>query len=501
MLDLKRTLPKSAYADRLQEELSDHFDDAVYAEMIAGTKETPAIEKTITRLGSTSVIAKEFYTSMRHQSPSSLYLEAAAIGFFSVPIYVLMLALGPQVASTMGLVVFPVSGIIFFYRITLASLLRFVESREHLPYLLGVILGIPTIVVFVVIRGWRFGFSGNPTPEMHGFYLYLIICGASAVGASLYYSRKIYHDQLLITQGNQQPSTFNQILTTYGVMILSMLLLASTLITTFVHAAVRDPLASILFPLAMIRFVPEFFVNAAITFFPDLVLMYWITGIAVAAVTFVSMYHVMRNLLKGQCGWKTLPWFPLAVVSYGVCLLLFPSVNMHRAEPVFSVPSKSISEVIERKELGPFYPMVKYLNDKEGRFTRYTIATIKDGFEISQKGNKQFTLKNLQSVDSMDLVGPTSTTSESAFTLADVSCFDVGQQITVRSSTTNPSDVQTCHDLYINGKKVFEMPGNDGSMALSLRSDVAVSENGEWALINLYTFFYDPNEVYLVDLR
>ena len=233
-----------------------------------------------------------------------------------------------------------------------------------------------------------------------------------------------------------------------------------------------------------------------------------IIGVLVLSLlsTGVSLYvSSKKDTSAGHKRWKSA--CAIALISYSLYLLL-PLCKINEPKMDWKVPVSKISENIERDELGIFYHLSKYINQDEGFAFHYQACTNGNIFTIVQSSEKVFLLKTetanifakIPPAVFSENIGANNILCEQPHNgeFADgFVCLD-GNDSPYIDFAGNSLDNSSCEKLNYNGKEIFTKSNLDSSRKIN---NIIVTENKQWALIEIKNGFYATEEIYLVDLR
>jgi len=203
----------------------------------------------------------------------------------------------------------------------------------------------------------------------------------------------------------------------------------------------------------------------------------------------------------------------MILISYSLYLLL-PLNKIPEPKMEWKVPTVKISEKIEKNELGIFYHLTKYINQDEGFAFHYQACSSNNIFTIVQSEEKVLSIDTgkIDKSDKMPFAVFSKNINRSGIPCeqhynnifidnkSSIEGFDCLNDIKKPdlNSNGNPLYHSTCEKLTYNGKEIFAESYPDSSDTID---DITLSQNKEWALINVENGIYATHELYLIDLR
>jgi len=398
---LSEELPADVWGLRLQEELSAHLEDAVYFGALQGKSETIAEEQALTDLGSPTLILQEFRHAMTYKSPQAFVLHAIGVGLLASPIVF--------VATMFFIITTPVSVPVYaillaFYIRALAPLFRHIESGRMARTITAIVTGIPFLIITIpfiysIVTAFdsTVGVSDKPYLLVTSVLAGLINITAGII-ATRYLLKKAATEKNMKKYPERKASS-TPLNVSAGVFAVFVVL--STI-------AQHSPTIQQLRWLPALRWIIDqlFTVSNTLSDIIPPVTAVWITGIIFCGAAMVSTYFValaIRDRAKKVD--TSFPWVWLAVAVYTIALVAFPPTTNTLPVSWSDLPHVSISEHVERQELGPLYGMAKYLNRKSQNVFSYHLSNTdsQNAFEVQQYPNHVFTISNIASVDSYDI--------------------------------------------------------------------------------------------------
>lgn len=231
----------------------------------------------------------------------------------------------------------------------------------------------------------------------------------------------------------------------------------------------------------------------------SVVVVEWILFVGLLLLGFFALWLVGQSVYDRLRSVDTHPWPWLASVAvvylFGL-LFLMPDQTLNVE---WQVPAASISEHIERQQLGPVYRFSSFLNADEGRAFFYSIGRDADALIIDQNSGQRFVLSDIQSVQQYRLIDKMNVQNKQLNWSSGYVGFSSPFFACVYPEGEGPYDSPSntalpCVALKYNDTVLFEqkrpvMVGN-----------IMLSTDGAYALVEVTTGPYDPHEVYLIEL-
>jgi len=201
------------------------------------------------------------------------------------------------------------------------------------------------------------------------------------------------------------------------------------------------------------------------------------------------------------------PWLALLIVFYTTHLLLLaPSGDPKLA---WSVPASEVSAVVERRLMGPFYLLGRYMERDSPRLYNFESSAL--GFRMMESAaSTVYTLHEIETVDLYNLSDssrrPEDPAISNAFLIADgKATFVDGLSCAASSEVSIPvvlnemadeASLPACRALGYWGRTIFDT--TDPFVV----SGATVSFDGRWMLLRLTKQpFAGRDYVYLIDLK
>ncbi|MFA5995858.1 MAG: permease prefix domain 1-containing protein [Patescibacteria group bacterium] len=162
---LSRNLNHSKYSERLQEELAAHIEDAVLDLAWEGIQPEQATQQAIQTLGDPKVIAREYNTMLKQQSPYINIITLILITLFTTVIFkflpiIISIVAGNTIGDnpkyplfTISWLAIPITAVIFllFFLLVLPSLYQWLHQSKQRLIIYVSILGLPSLLTLRTI--------------------------------------------------------------------------------------------------------------------------------------------------------------------------------------------------------------------------------------------------------------------------------------------------------------------------------------------------------------
>lgn len=521
---LDAELKNRRYAARLKEDLAEHIDDMTTIAHLGGVMQNNAV---LAHLGSPREIAHMYHAALRTSNPKFLLLESAIYGFLSLPIYFGTVTVGimlldgdgtsfaeraPYILAALfvmfvllpaynlfamrhllvlhedaalrktmfGALVAP--ALVFVVVMLLITLIRAElgdDMSEVFSMLMGPALGIVLTVLQYRLLSWLVSPAAPSTrrgkfqrhmaraskwlPLVSGVTLLLYVLATNAAMAAA-----------AATQGELFDDVFLRLAFIGPRMIVEMITWVTYILLTFAFEFFETSTANLLGAAALLA------------------------GLLVIGAPLVRwLFDARRNV-------RHFPWLAPAALAFASYLLFTAPLDVPHIQ--WHVPALNASEVIERQQLGPLYRVVNYFNRNEGRFARYWAGNVNKGFGVVQIGGSTYYVTIVDELDAADLVKY----DEQILGLGGFSPLMTSDGVTCNGTAaitklhdhdiafvTDDSEnfwYPGCTELAYNGRAIATL--TTGAFA-----GLTVSPDGTFAAIKISTGVYDPNFVYIVDLR
>jgi hypothetical protein len=511
--ELRKRLGSHSATSRYLQELQDHLDDAVEHAQMSGRSAKEAQGEAIRQLGPSNQLAESFHRAF---SPHrfSFEVEAVLVSIFSVPFFIA----GFWVMANRIIAEFTAGGITgmsalwaFTLTTTIFALLLFLYYFLALPRLfqgsipknlslsiVGRLMAAPTIIFIWVLPGYL---GSGPWDLWDvfmtslGAFLLLSLAFITISGAWWLTVRR----ETRTVKYRLPFVTSVPILNAFsGILLIVYVMGSLVLIKTFdleMDSVVNPTVLTTLIGARLI--VDQIFHLVTMLIFGWFQTTFvWIIPLVFAAFLGFVIFSMVLAIRDHGISWVTFPWMRLALAVYLFTFFIGPA---NAPQIAWEVPALDVSQVIERAQLGPFYRFTKFVNRDEGRMFQYDLLTAEDGFEILQNTNRLIALSDIRSISSYSL----HVQKTNQHILREDETFPEGFRCETDFRPENvPPDIlealvdHHCRTLYYHDQKIFTM---DRSRNVE---EILFSPDQQWALINLYSKgFYDPDVVYLVDLR
>ncbi len=217
---------------------------------------------------------------------------------------------------------------------------------------------------------------------------------------------------------------------------------------------------------------------------------------------FISVQSLVHMIYKKRWSWSR-----VGLTVYALSILL---INVDRLNPELewdSAQVEIVSNTIEKEQTGLFYPLFKWTNQDEGKMFRYAVDFEDGEFILQQNTGKEFRfrpeewsesnaksiVKDAASIQSFPNRGDDSFPDGFSCTMLHEGDAKEGT-VLILPNPEDPNALNTCHELFFQGKRIFF------TEEWKEVKDLALSSDGKWALIVIPSSFYDPDYVYLVKL-
>src|SRR3990167_1474798 len=540
--EIRRKTWDHAYLSRLEQELQDHIEDATEEKVSAGKTAAQAETEAVTQLGKAETIAHEYNRAMQ---PGKLLIiaEALFVGFLTIPSYIISIALmesvingaffpppssGPMGVGTVlklwGQDIFIRYGIIILiflltYLLLYGTLRKYIAGNKDMwvSYLISLIPPAITVNLYVTLVKDIFDVYQENLHTGIVFTGITIGIGVITGWGTLWYlvknpfAKKMHPENRLEKIWNtvrvKTPPILGGVFIGYLFLrtLFQWLQELSVIPTLFLEKICAlgpvgciDATNNIPEPLSIIEFI---FLNAlpqAVTALSP-VATTWLTGTILTLVALFCLWGVAHTLeQKYSVAQIHIPYLKLCILIY-IVVIIFAS-PMGKPDLNWHVPAQEITKNIEKSQLGPWYRFTKYVNKGEGGLFWYSISNIGDqSFAIDQTDMreefyKNFALKNIESTKKYALAkrdpGASQPTTRE-FTGEKNGVYCDGDRWRIE----NPLELHHCQKLSLNSRALFDNPH------LVAVKDVLLNADASWALITISTGAYNPEYVYLADLR
>lgn len=500
-------LMQTEYTARLHEELEAHLDDHIYQTMLNGATEEDAEHDAIQRLGSPYHIKKEYNTTMRKLKYPFVLFELFLYVTVLLPVNLTLLMNILMLLEVFGTWVSVIttclsSGVLFFLYLTaLQSIRRFVIKKVYLR-IIGVLIAAPLCIIAVFFITMMLGEvlqngfaeSAEKYDAIKTLVLSLItLLGINVLAAFL--AEKLI--QRIQRRMLAAPLTHGQ-RKRYAKLVLEILVVGLFLLYIIVTRLQTSSLVTsqMLNFVDMPREVVEFFflkVFWAIgTRFLPWAVAFWLQILILCTLLGFSLYTVYLYITRDRFSAQShFPLFKMCLAIYLIGLLFLPT-SWYEPTADWRRPASSLSLAIEKKQTGPFFRYFKSLNADDGEFT-YRVGTNDKGLlEIEQSSGNRYTLSSLTSVEQYTLHKSSGEKTRNFMGEIDLTLPEGFECNKPESQVMN---VYSCYSMRYHGTEIYrQREPND-------IAGIAVSGDGRWILIAFSTGAYDPDFVYLVDVR
>lgn len=210
----------------------------------------------------------------------------------------------------------------------------------------------------------------------------------------------------------------------------------------------------------------------------------------------------IRNIYLFLKNRKSIPCLSIIIVYYFISLLFFS--NYLKIDIDWQTQAEEISLKQEKRQFGIFTNFIKYINQDEGTMFFYSTGKNDENLFFKQsarlKYNKCFAVKNITSVKSYNL-----TEIENCYSKMDQPNINpwlesVPADFTCENDQSKSGIVWAenkiaCTALFYKNKLIYKQ--DTANQILS----ITVDDRQEFALIEIGHGFYNPETVYLVNLK
>lgn len=527
---VEEEIGSSPEAQRFLSELQDHLDDA-------SSNHPQRSDSAVQQLGEPKTVASSFYQYMLQKNIIFALADTLFVSILSVTLFVgiffgvfaflsLLLTLDLS-ASPRYLIEQGVIGglslllLIVIYMIRTPRAIIESPTRASTATWMLLLFSFPYATLFYL--AWR-SFISSPEPtDQNAVLLSAMILILGSIGLVLTAKQRVLRSRARAIQKKRKtssatpssPRLVRNITTLLGVLTLGYILLvriyswmivSSTTFGEWAYTLQGDipPYLKSLFEALQIITMPltilEIMVSNILIYSDarspfTLSQWYWLIGSVLTLLILTAGVQLVRAFRRRSR--EPFPWLSLIIVVQGVTLLWgTPSGHL---DIEMNVPSASISEIIERRQLGPFYGFVNYANSLNAGYGRYA-ATWKDGrFVVEQYGSDEKTyLFFIDPPASADKVSVRSVSRD--IKAQDLFTEDVDAPF--ECAETIPSayeyDAQDfCTVMTYHGKTIFTVK-NPRSIWMH---DSVISSDGQWGMIIVKINIDTAYDVYLLDLR
>lgn len=514
---LKADLGDDPRSKRLIEELGEHLDDHESLCMIIGKKS----ESAESVLGAPATVAIAHSAARRTASPFMILAEAAAFGIIGTPfILVFFLLLITRVFESdlatptmlLGVTALCIFSSAIFHIFALRTTAKAHEHTQVRTAAKFMITGVPILAgaAFIIV----FGLSTEGSTSV--FASLLVAIALFATGAPiahwiirrmltadkntrfgrlvLWYRKHILHRLgTLIGAG----MTIYILITHY---VVSQGTVGLDRFETFIDAY---PILGILIaaPRGIIELILMFthfwFINGLHQFLNINVVVLYVIFFGIIGYVTIVMPTFASIQRRKKTHRFSIPWVAIISTVYfaGITFtapLDIPKVTWH-------VPHYDLAEKLERKELGPMYSMVKWLNRLEGSYSKYFAYRYSDKLVITMNDHEMEIAINDIQHPTITPIGNTEKTHE-FFLLdsppANVTCNGKAFTYNGTETTLEGSSQQIsyfCSSLEVNGIPVATIEN-------AAYAGMTQTADGKYAFLLLSSDFYGPSYGYLVEL-
>lgn len=488
--DLRKKLKNKKYAERFIEELQDHYEDQIYDKSLKGIPKKQAEEEVLKSLSNADEIAHDFNVLTREHSDVLQILDSFLFGLLALPFFVFGSFLADSVMKTwdiqtwivivLGHVLLAI-GYFIFYSYSLSYLRPYFQQKDKkIISLLGLFLPALTYIVLT--------FSSEGLMYQTALKYVYFILGIDL--AWLTYNRNYKSIVGLAIQRENKKVSYHKLKKWSGIGLTLYVLFTNVLVWLGAMNYI-NLYESIWIQSGLI--VPRLFISAflyvisVLLFGGNFITSTWAVGIFLCLYIFRSLFIQIKT--------KKVNWLQIASIMYLVpVLFLFPirteSLLKWHKEPIY------LSDIIEKKQLGPFHHFAKYAHQDEGALYDYHIEPFDDGFRIYQRGGLNDSIKSY-----------TLYLENSRYSVQEEKNLPSSQNIDFNSYLKGldlPPEIKCIKfDIYFDGLLCKKLLFNnrlivDENMMVN---NLLFSSDRKWMLIERGNGAYDPEYLYLLKLN
>lgn len=198
----------------------------------------------------------------------------------------------------------------------------------------------------------------------------------------------------------------------------------------------------------------------------------------ISFVIFIDVAHSRRL--------KRIPAFSFLLLS--IVMPLFFIGPMGLPHPQWQVPVLALSDQMQKEHLGIFYHFVRNLNQEESSFDRYTIYTHQGNYYLQDHQERSYRLNDFEELSEIELVPIKQLPTDIEAVSLPVNCT-----YEYREPGTQPCSIEGLDLSLIYTLNPYGMNGT--------LEGFYVIQGGDFALMHFGTGAYDPEFLYIVDLR
>lgn len=506
---LQDELEPSAYSERLQQELHNHVEDAVYEKQLEGTPLEQAEIKTLTQLGDPKLISTTLKRMLQQHSLPRLYAKMLLVGLFTWPAGIIFIHVFGAILESLPSLLYNthnavwlapiimsftyVVGLVLLFRLTLYDLYAFLKTEPSWWHRLGLMASVFSLPTFIRVVPF-ISIGDGSLIEILPFFIYETIGLAIALGVILYFFR--WQERRLLKQWQSQgqqiiTSTMQQRSHRLGLVITiaTLIFIMTTTITPYVlpspstllhQRATIEPLLLRALPLLLhLSLGAEGDIH-------NLILGYTIEAWLLLGLALVMVWYIGRYLYQRVYFKKIipLPWLIITVLVYSTTVLFCPP--RYAPEPQWRVPHKNLSTLVEHEAIGSWYNFISYAAQYDTLFN-YSLKTDQTDLLFQTTTHQTYRLSDIQSVDHFQL---TKTYLKKKSVGYDATPPQLGLQC-LPSNNYN-----SCTELQWQGKVIF----TNSTVPLSLLAQ-KITPDQNFALVMLGEINNTHYHLYLIDLR
>jgi len=224
-----------------------------------------------------------------------------------------------------------------------------------------------------------------------------------------------------------------------------------------------------------------------------------ILGISISGFCGFLLYTIWRDIRNNYKPlYKQIPWLESAFTLFLLSFFWIGPIGIPNVH--WKIPVKNISSIIEQQQLGPWYCLIKNINQNESRYARYEVYAEETGFRIDQQSGPSFFI-SFSNSDShsqpIRIRGPQKNNRMFGWTQP------IPEGMTCDGETLNPTDFVThsalqpiCKKLTFKNRTLFEQSPEQhwGFSGMTLAPDESS------AMIRLTKGVYESEYVFFADL-
>jgi len=483
---LKTELHNHPYRDRYLEELKAHAEDLEKDKSQSSQKLTDNFMKK--RMGEPKAVKEIFLKIMNPFEKLFFVLEGLFYGGVFLPIAIILCIsirniLFLEDSSSLGyfliLSILALTTLFIIYRLAFHRFFELSENSLKKRVLWLALIFIPGLFIFCFLSFKQQNYLASQTSNT--VLLISVFLGLNLLSGYLAWKYSGKSKKIKAPTGKGNQLTLKRFVLGYfflSIIVRTILINSISLSGTINNPFLESIAPSLVVMLLIIplEFIPAFFWSALVGSQYDqtsLLLTFYLHIGLILFLGLQSLYVVIQQR----------NWFSFrGLIFFYALSLFFIQGDSFINEPEFKVPAINVSELIEKDRVGIFYPTLKYFNSDEGSLFKYQVGADMEnehGFVIEGNAGQFYPLdlskleQNFEKPSFDSLIGGMSET------------YIHGENETIEKFTS-PNEI--FWDQFITGRGVPI-------------SDSIVSPDGKWGLIVLPNGAYDPEEVYLLQLK